>query len=402
MEELQDAIEDAQYVNAISTQEDGPRPMQAWEIPSDEQLALWKERTGKRATFFTLDNLLQSATGVFLFSAFLKDTCNDYLRINFCEEVLRWKRLRGRQRVEKARKMIANYLSAPKKDDITGLTMMPAKSEIDEFDLERRVKKPSDIGTLYSQNYSESSSVCLLGIDGPVRDELLLKMKAVEEARAAAKRNSSTGGEAGANGIGDYGDEEGAPSESKTSVETAKSSATTLVDGKSSHHFRLDSKQPSGPRYLPDNFFDMVEIVVMESLRRQYWSAFQASEEYRKLLNFLWYQDRRVVPEDFFVMRVLGRGGFGLVNGKSSCVLGGGGSGSKQQNNSNVARVARMLRSIGSILKPMNQDHPVPAARHVENPSSADNDTQTRTNTDRSVFSSSLPHRFILVFVFPL
>ena len=67
---------------------------------------------------------------------------------------------------------------------------------------------------------------------------------------------------------------------------------------------------------IPDSFFDKVEAVVVEGLRQQYWDEFLVSEQHTKLLNFLWYQDRTVVPEDFFVMRVLGRGGFGLVTGK--------------------------------------------------------------------------------------
>jgi beta-adrenergic-receptor kinase len=54
----------------------------------------------------------------------------------------------------------------------------------------------------------------------------------------------------------------------------------------------------------------------MESLRLEYWEAFIASKHYLRLLNFLWYQDRPIGPDDFYVMRVLGRGGFGLVNGK--------------------------------------------------------------------------------------
>ena len=44
MEELQDAIEDAQYVNAIATQEEGPRPVLAWEIPTEEQLSVWESQ----------------------------------------------------------------------------------------------------------------------------------------------------------------------------------------------------------------------------------------------------------------------------------------------------------------------------------------------------------------------
>ena len=64
-----------------------------------------------------------------------------------------------------------------------------------------------------------------------------------------------------------------------------------------------------------DGLFDKAETVVMESLRRDYWNLFLESQEFLKAKQFLWYQDRPVVPEDFYIMRVLGRGGFGLVNG---------------------------------------------------------------------------------------
>lgn len=44
MEELQDAIEDAQYVSAISSVEDGPRPVLPWPDPEEEDLAAWKAK----------------------------------------------------------------------------------------------------------------------------------------------------------------------------------------------------------------------------------------------------------------------------------------------------------------------------------------------------------------------
>lgn len=64
---------------------------------------------------------------------------------------------------------------------------------------------------------------------------------------------------------------------------------------------------------LPGDLFDRAEILVAESVREKHWAGFQRSEYHAKMLNFLWFQDRTVVEEDFFVMRVLGRGGFGLV-----------------------------------------------------------------------------------------
>ena len=80
---------------------------------------------------------------------------------------------------------------------------------------------------------------------------------------------------------------------------------------------KLRVNKSGGSSALRSDLFDEADIIVMASLRRDYWRKFLASPEYTKLKNFLWYQDRRVVPDDFFVMRVLGRGGFGLVTGES-------------------------------------------------------------------------------------
>ena len=140
MEELQDAIEDAQYVNAIATQEEGPKPVLAWEIPTEEQLAKWDEKIRKEEPpvgpeAFTIDWCLQSAIGMFLFSAYLKETFNDYARINFVEDVQRWKRLRGAKRVEKAKDISEAYLEPAGIDELTGTRRKPVRTEIDEWDL---------------------------------------------------------------------------------------------------------------------------------------------------------------------------------------------------------------------------------------------------------------------------
>jgi hypothetical protein len=76
-----------------------------------------------------------------------------------------------------------------------------------------------------------------------------------------------------------------------------------------------DGASQDDVRYLPNDLFDKAEALIMESLRREYWNDFLTSEQYAKLNMFLWNQYRPVVVDDFFVMRVLGRGGFGLVTG---------------------------------------------------------------------------------------
>ena len=69
---------------------------------------------------------------------------------------------------------------------------------------------------------------------------------------------------------------------------------------------------------ISDRLFDEVEQIILECLRRKYWSTFaqKGVTNWDKLINYLWHESQPVLEVDFFLMRVLGRGGFGLVSGK--------------------------------------------------------------------------------------
>jgi hypothetical protein len=71
----------------------------------------------------------------------------------------------------------------------------------------------------------------------------------------------------------------------------------------------------------PKDLFDNLEQVVLESIRLKHWDAFKQSPDWNKLIEYLWHRDKKVIDEDFFLMRVLGRGGFGLVTGMSICAF---------------------------------------------------------------------------------
>lgn len=115
----------------MSSQDDGPRPVLAWDTPTEEQLAQWKKRIHNGPVDetlgepFGLDWTLSSAIGLFLFYSLHKDDCDDYLRINFSEEVIRWKRLRGRNRVSRAKDVISTYFKPPKNDETTAESILP-------------------------------------------------------------------------------------------------------------------------------------------------------------------------------------------------------------------------------------------------------------------------------------
>lgn len=411
MEELQDAIEDAQYVNAISTQEDGPRPVIPWELPDEEQLAKWEEEEKKRILdnpkykydAFEFDWALSSPIGLFLFSSFVKTCKDDYVRMNFIEDICRFRKFRGgNEKYSAATKIFKTYLRTPEYEKETGELIKPKRVEIDEYDLERIAPSlgitKEELEILYSLNLEKKKVVvtndtenatttegnggnqpegqgdaaskkedaeekmnvensestneevgekpkCHVGVNGPILGEIFQEMRACERRHLKSterseslstiqgnpsRRNKETKElEDGTKGT----TEEGTAATSATTTpenemlsnngaETKKSVSDSALIVKqtldldphttSLRKLTLRFKSPTNST-IPTNLFDKIDILVVESLRRDYWDDFRQSEQYKKIKNFLWYEDRAVEPDDFFVMRVLGRGGFGLV-----------------------------------------------------------------------------------------
>lgn len=332
MEELQDAIEDAQYVNAISTQDDGPRPVLPWEIPTEEQLIEWEAKvrkeesgtSGRHGKPLTYDWYLSTAVGFFLFSSYLKQSQNDYVRINFVEEVLRFRKLRGRQRIDKARYILTQYLQTSKStfdNSDSGEAPnadLPAKTEIDEFDLDRMPPNlnMSDAAfqALCKTTIDSANLFCCVGLKGSVRDDLIAALQsALDKAESIQKAESVP-----TSSVTQGNPNSNSPSRKDSIKEDEEGKSEVLSIANTSESMRDLTKRlrTDGVGDIPGNIFNQAEAVVTEALRREYWESYQQSEWFTRLRNFLWYQDRRVVPEDFFVMRVLGRGGFGSVTGK--------------------------------------------------------------------------------------
>lgn len=325
MEELQDAIEDAQYVNAIATQLDGPRPVLTWDKPDEEQLSKWEETKKKEASkdpngleVFGIDWCMQSAIGFFLFAEFLKDTCDDWLRINFIEDIILWKKMRGKQRLERAKRIVEKFLKKVPVNKETGKPIYPAKRQIDMHDMYRDVPKlnltKDQIKELLSTNpvapYDAESSPKpnALGLTGPVVDEIYDSISQVENNR---------------NGDHSFSSRSFRMKNIELESTELKEATKALPDRKSIRDTYSTMKQLTeslklrvgDPSFL-NNLFCEADVIIIESLRKEYWQQFTESENFAKLKNFLWYYDRPVLVDDFFSMRVLGRGGFGSVTGK--------------------------------------------------------------------------------------
>jgi len=275
MEELHDAIEDAQYVSAISNVSEGPRPVLHWDIPNEEQLIEWKEKVRLRDGedfAFTPEWYLSSPIGFFLFSQFLKNIHNDYIRINFIEYVIKYRKLIGKQRLRYASKISSSYLTPQSESNLP-------KKEIKLEDHEMKIvanRIPSEkIDKLCSETIHASNEECCLGLCGSYLEQVIENIKS-----------------------------------SQISATNLDSSIHNGNEDKNTREKRLSLLYVE---MYPNDLFDNLEIVVIECLKKQYWNEFLESNEHERSLNFLWYQDRLVVREDFLEMRVLGRGGFGVV-----------------------------------------------------------------------------------------
>jgi hypothetical protein len=257
------------------------------------------------------------------------------------EEVARWKTTRGRFRAERTSFIASNYLLSPKKagskeesenrvpsgqthatseestgegesaspetavnNDVAPQFELPPKTEIKEYDLFREpVSFTSDeIKELSTKNIDPTKNCIAIG--GEVLQTIL---KQLDRLRNTPGFKSLPEYSLHDKGVDNDEEEEGGEDNGNDNAESTSERA------KSSERARVLSLMTQD---LPESLFDSAEVIVAERVREKYWEGFKASEQYTKLLNFLWFQDKKVVEEDFFVMRVLGRGGFGLVTGK--------------------------------------------------------------------------------------
>lgn len=199
-------------------------------------------------------------------------------------------------------------------------------------------KRPTDsIGTLGvtgdaggGDNQSGKSSL--------VNTADLSEEDAEEQVNAASesgeKREVSGGGLAPANANGDAvgngvshdpveaatalaganGEQESPPSERVTAGE-AEHSGKDRSTG-----IGLTTPPNTEAERYPADLFDVLEAWILEYLRDKLHCGFLLSSHFQEYTRFLHVQQRPVTENDFILFRILGRGGFGAVNGASSAI----------------------------------------------------------------------------------
>ena len=190
---------------------------------------------------------------------------------------------------------------------MTNEVTSPRRSLVFEHDLKRPniIAIPKEqMKKVYVENMDyPACSECPVGLKGHIRSEIVQKVQDMEEVYRSSKSKSSL--------------QESANVHVSSRLLNANITSTRNININDNDD-GADLTESSNGNELHREVFDTSECLVMESLTRDYWVSFLESPKYRRLLDFLWFRDRRVEPDDFFEMRRLGRGGFGLVTGKRS------------------------------------------------------------------------------------
>lgn len=71
----------------------------------------------------------------------------------------------------------------------------------------------------------------------------------------------------------------------------------------------------------PADLFNVLEAWILEYLRDKLHCGFLLSSHFQEYTRFLHVQQRPVTENDFILFRILGRGGFGAVNGTFRAIL---------------------------------------------------------------------------------
>lgn len=78
MEELQDAIEDAQYMNAMH--DEVPRPTRAWKKPTPEELQAYMQKIEQvNAKAMDIDTICEGSLGFYFFMKYIKENGSKHM-----------------------------------------------------------------------------------------------------------------------------------------------------------------------------------------------------------------------------------------------------------------------------------------------------------------------------------
>mmetsp|Transcript_1331 Transcript_1331/g.2158 ORF Transcript_1331/g.2158 Transcript_1331/m.2158 type:complete len:599 (-) Transcript_1331:316-2112(-) len=255
MDDLQDAIEDAQFINAMH--DDTPKPTKEWKFPTLEEVDAYVNKLREKNPYLLeLEGICSTCLGLYLYVKYLKES-GDKTYGNFLYDIAKFRNSPPFKRIDAARAVMRHYL-LPSSAGRTSRADIPPNTSRTTPVWEGQVNWGEYID-------SEGSFGNAIGVRGQIVEDILTTL---------TKDNTGAG------------------------VEFTHEEA------------------------IPNTFFDKIDSVVFAFLKDKHWETFKGSPTYRKYFNFLTLSEKPVTEDDFTLFRVLGRGGFGVVNGCKKCQTG--------------------------------------------------------------------------------
>lgn len=330
MDELHDAIQDAQYIGAVTNAHRGPSA--AFYVPSASELAQFadKQERALGANWLGLENVLDQPLGFYFLRRFCDAEQHGVRKLDFLTEVTKFRALSApEQRLLKAREIWDQFCVVPpafgsstdgptgQSDNFAGSPvstaasspMLSSAASPTDDDGQADAAQPGSvsrcsIGSLRNLNVA---SITTNGIIFWRKGESTVKSF---NSAATSKMYADSACEASPIGVG---------GEVVARIGLVIKQKVTSGGGKSptggSTPTNLDMDGDGATRSCPVSLFDELEACVLYSIELLHLKDFRASVFHKRLVSFLYLQTKRVIEEDFTVLRVLGRGGFGMVNG---------------------------------------------------------------------------------------
>ncbi|KAG1692141.1 hypothetical protein DVH05_025761 [Phytophthora capsici] len=370
MDELHDAIQDAQYIGAVTNAQRGPSA--AFYNPSANELTQFVDRQERAlgSDWLGLENLLDMPLGFYFFRRFCEAEQHGSRKLDFLVEVTKYRTLQtAEQRAVKAREIWDLFFgnATPESNPNTtrresGVTVWSPVTRG-----EARLHQTSPVSPATARSTSPGTDYSSTGTNlhsppvgrpSPTR----MSLGCLEELNVASmttngivfwRKNESSvtradvrslfntvSTEASPLGVGgevvqrltavfkrnqsesERGDSmncvrDGSPTAGvSTTASTVSTSELNDLGMDTRSESSLTKKRSSSESKISAlTLFDELEACVLCSLENYHMKDFRSSAFHKRLIAFLFLQKRRVSEDDFTVLRVLGRGGFGMVNG---------------------------------------------------------------------------------------
>eukprot|EP00596_Hydrurales_sp_CCMP1899_P010160 CAMPEP_0119055114 /NCGR_PEP_ID=MMETSP1177-20130426/75519_1 /TAXON_ID=2985 /ORGANISM="Ochromonas sp, Strain CCMP1899" /LENGTH=607 /DNA_ID=CAMNT_0007035569 /DNA_START=227 /DNA_END=2047 /DNA_ORIENTATION=+ len=300
MEELQDAIEDAQYMNAIH--DDVPKPTKEWKWPVNEELQgfLAKIKATNPHSLEAEGFCRGGSLGLYLFMRFCKEQGSGAkLLAGFIEDVATFRvGFSQSSTAVISKKIESDYVvngSGGNADD-------PPKRRA--ANITRNLISMS--GKAKNGSISLSSSRTVVAnmepaapIDGPV----IAASESTKESDSLWKQYMSL-------------------DTAKNAIKVVGAPVDRVIELLRDIDPQCEVEVKGTILKIKMDIFDELDEIVFSYLRDAYYESFKRSIWWTKHHQYLCLTERKVVEDDFAIFRVLGRGGFGLVNACKRCTTG--------------------------------------------------------------------------------